>query len=253
MEQIFDIVKQITGVMIVFSVLLHIFSGSPYRRYFQFVEGLLILLLVTAPLFRQWKQEDIVEDCFRKYQKQWETREVEEEMKRIGERRENLINQEGRRCKMKETWSDTIKQMVKKAGKGKILLLIAVGVLLLLVSIKDSGRQAATTEKSQNTVTEQSTSDDMQRYREKMETQVKEILEQVEGVGKADVMLTLQASKEKVTLKDNKQDDTKTEEETVLLDGESRESSPYVVQEIEPQIEGIVVVCSGGDSPAMPA
>jgi len=132
---------------------------------------------------------------------------------------------------MKETWSDTIKQMVKKAGKGKILLLIAVGVLLLLVSIKDSGRQAATTEKSQNTVTEQSTSDDMQRYREKMETQVKEILEQVEGVGKADVMLTLQASKEKVTLKDNKQDDTKTEEETVLLDGESRESSPYVVQE----------------------
>ena len=144
---------------------------------------------------------------------------------------------------MKETWSDTIKQMVKKAGKGKILLLIAVGVLLLLVSIKDSGRQAATTEKSQNTVTEQSTSDDMQRYREKMEKQVKEILEQVEGVGKADVMLTLQASKEKVTLKDNKQDDTKTEEETVLLDGESRE--------IEPQIEGIVVVCSGGDSPAM--
>ena len=131
------------------------------------MEGLLILLLVTAPLFRQWKQEDIVEDCFRKYQKQWETREVEEEMKRIGERR------------------------------------------------------------------------------------VKEILEQVEGVGKADVMLTLQASKEKVTLKDNKQDDTKTEEETVLLDGESRESSPYVVQEIEPQIERIVVVCSGGDSPAM--
>ena len=116
---------------------------------------------------------------------------------------------------MKETWSDTIKQMVKKAGKGKILLLIAVGVLLLLVSIKDSGRQAATSEKSQNTVTEQSTSDDMQRYREKMEKQVKEILEQVEGVGKADVMLTLQASKEKVTLKDNKQDDTKTEEETV--------------------------------------
>ena len=146
---------------------------------------------------------------------------------------------------MKETWSDTIKQMVKKAGKGKILLLIAAGVLLLLVSVKDSGRQAAVTEKQQNMTAEQSTSDDMQRYREKMEKQVKEILEQVEGVGKADVMLTLQASKEKVTLKDNKQDDTKTEEETVLLDGESRESSPYVVQEIEPQIEGIVVVCSG--------
>ncbi|MGN1206438.1 MAG: hypothetical protein ACI4SQ_05565 [Eubacterium sp.] len=152
---------------------------------------------------------------------------------------------------MKETWSDSIKQIVKKAGKGKILLLIVVGVLLLLVSMQEEKRQTKQTEKQQDTLEEQSTSDDMQRYREKMERQVKEILEQVEGVGKADVMLTLQASKEKVTLKDNTQDDTKTEEETVLLDGESRESSPYVVQEIEPRIEGIVVVCSGGDSPAM--
>ena len=62
---------------------------------------------------------------------------------------------------------------------------------------------------------------------------------------------SLQASKEKVALKDSRTDDSKTEEETVLLDGESRESSPYVVQEIEPQIEGIVVVCSGGDHPAI--
>lgn len=152
---------------------------------------------------------------------------------------------------MKETWNDTIKQMVKKAGKGKILLLIAVGILLLFVSVRDSASEQMQSDKEQHTETEQNTSDDMQRYREKMEKQVKEILEQVEGVGKADVMLTLQASKEKVALKDSTQDDTKTEEETVLLDGGSRESSPYVVQEIEPQIEGIVVVCSGGDSPAM--
>lgn len=95
MEQIFDIVKQITGVMLVFSVLLHIFSGSSYRRYFQFMEGLLILLLAAAPLFQQLKKEDIVEDSFKKYQKQWEMREVEDEMERIGKRRENLITQEG--------------------------------------------------------------------------------------------------------------------------------------------------------------
>ena len=36
---------------------------------------------------------------------------------------------------MKETWSDNIRQMIKKAGKGKILLLIAVGILLLLISV----------------------------------------------------------------------------------------------------------------------
>ena len=152
---------------------------------------------------------------------------------------------------MKETWSDNIRQMIKKAGKGKILLLIAVGILLLLISVQEREQQSGQMDKQKETVNDQSTTDDMQQYREKMEKQVKDILEQVDGVGKADVMLTLQASKEKVTLKDSTRDDTKTEEETVLLDGESKESSPYVVQEIEPRIEGIVVVCSGGDSPAM--
>lgn len=95
MEQIFDIVKQITGVMLVFSLLLHIFSGTAYRRYFQFMEGLLILLVVAAPLFQQLKKEDIVEECFFKYERERNTREMQEEIERIGKKREKLITQEG--------------------------------------------------------------------------------------------------------------------------------------------------------------
>lgn len=95
MEQIFDIVKQVTGVMLVFSVLLHIFSGSSYRRYFQFVEGALILLLILLPLCGRLKSEDITKDCFQKFQNEWDIREIEEEMERIGKERENLILQEG--------------------------------------------------------------------------------------------------------------------------------------------------------------
>ena len=151
---------------------------------------------------------------------------------------------------MKEDWRSSIKDLVKKAGKGKIMLLIGVGILLLAVSVWD-GKEEKNSQSCQKEETGERTSDEMQQYREKMEKQVQEILEQVDGVGQADVMLTLQASKEKVALKDSRRDDSKTEEETVLLDGESRESSPYVVQEIEPQIEGIVVVCSGGDHPAI--
>lgn len=95
MEQIFDIVKQVTGVMLVFSVLLHVFSGSSYQRYFQFMEGAMILLLILLPLCGRLKNEDITKDCFQKFQNEWDIREIEEEMERIGKERENFILQEG--------------------------------------------------------------------------------------------------------------------------------------------------------------
>jgi stage III sporulation protein AG len=73
-------------------------------------------------------------------------------------------------------------------------------------------------------------------------------LEKAEGVENVEVMITLRASKEKVTLKDSKTESGKSEEETVLTEDENKNKEPYVVQEIEPEIEGILVVCSGGDN-----
>lgn len=149
-------------------------------------------------------------------------------------------------------WMERIKEMIQRTGPVKIIIIIISGVLLLLLSYGNVFEEKKTedneTAVSQNTGQE---SNDMKNYKNTMEDQVESILEKVEGVDHVDVMITLKASKEKVPLKDNTVKEDQSEEETVLIQDENDNTSPYVVREIEPEIEGILVVCAGGDSPAV--
>lgn len=152
----------------------------------------------------------------------------------------------------KDDWTDRIKEMIGRAGPVKIMIIIISGVLLIVLSCGNLFDNKNSDEKdtavSRNTGQE---SNDLQVYKNTMEEQVESILEKVDGVDDVDVMITLKASKEKVTLKDNTVKTDQSEEETVLVQDENDSTSPYVVQEMEPEIEGILVVCAGGDSPAV--
>ncbi len=146
-----------------------------------------------------------------------------------------------------ENKMEQLRELVQKCGLLKICVLIVCGILLVLLSCfggTDSSKEkkAPETEKNKNEQT-----DELMVYKNTMESQVEQLLSQVEGVGKADVMLTLKASKEKVTLKDHRVETGKSEEESVLVEDENHNTAPYVVQEREPEIEGILVVCTGGD------
>lgn len=92
---------------------------------------------------------------------------------------------------------------------------------------------------------------DTEAYKQKREQELKELLQKVQGVGKAEVMLTLKASNEKITLKDSTYKGEDTEEETVLIEDSDRNSSPYILQEKEPEVEGVVIVCEGGEDSAI--
>ncbi len=147
---------------------------------------------------------------------------------------------------------EQIRDFVQKCGPVKIGVMILCGILLVLLSCLDlSGSPEK--EQVEKTITE--TNDDgdntLITYRNTMEEEVEQMLSNVEGVGKTDVMLTLKASKEKVTLKDHTVDTGKSKEESVLVEDKDHNTSPYVVQEREPEIEGILVVCSGGDNPGI--
>lgn len=135
------------------------------------------------------------------------------------------------------------KKIIQKAGPFRIGLVIVCGVVLLLLSLPGSSEKTVqvetTREKEETTLNE---------YKRNMENELKKILSQVTGVGKVEVMITLKGSNEKVTLKDNHIRGTENEEETVLIEDSDNNSLPYVVQEKEPEIEGVVVVCDGGDN-----
>lgn len=144
------------------------------------------------------------------------------------------------------------KELVQRAGPFRILTVIISGVLLLLISYGNVFREEPPSEESPTSLqTAGSAEGGQDAYREQMEKRVESILEHVEGVGAVEAMITLKASGEKVTLKDNAEDAGKSEEKSVLIEDENKNTAPYIVQEVEPEVEGIVIVCAGGDSPTI--
>ena len=100
-------------------------------------------------------------------------------------------------------------------------------------------------------------------YTREMENRLAEALSQVEGVGRVRVLITWKSSSEKVVEKDapgnsQKVEETdssggtrttveeSSEESTVYLEGEDGSRTPYVVKEIQPLAEGVLVIAEGG-------
>lgn len=140
---------------------------------------------------------------------------------------------------------EEIKKVIQKIGLMRLILVVVCGVLLLFLSYPDSTFEPDTQDVASQSVQsdEKTTLEDYKRAREE---ELKELLQKVDGVGTAEVMITLKASNEKVTLKDNTSRGEANEEKTVLVENSDQDSVPYIVQEREPEIEGVVIVCQGG-------
>lgn len=168
------------------------------------------------------------------------------------------------------------KLTIKEIGLEKLVIIFLCGIFLIVLSVPDffTSNKKTTTQKtndvtgktiSQNNVTTQST-DDTEEYTNVLETKLKNILKKVGGIGEVEVMITVKSSKELVTLKDkpytqeslNETDgeggsrinnSISNEESSVLVTTGEGDSLPYVIKEIEPEIEGVLVIAEGGDDP----
>jgi len=156
----------------------------------------------------------------------------------------------------------------KDIGMNKLLIMLAAGVLLVIVSFVDfSGgsdtegktngqKQPQNTGNSEIVVTEAT-------YEELLEERLKNVLGLAKDVGKVEVMITVKASGEKIALVEknhssssSKENDSQggsrdtTEEsqsELVIYKKNSDGSSvPYIVKETTPEIAGVVVIAEGG-------
>ncbi|MGB8450952.1 MAG: stage III sporulation protein AG [Anaerocolumna sp.] len=165
------------------------------------------------------------------------------------------------------------KLSIKEIGPARLVILLMAGIFLLVLSFpdmlssedssKDNTVKKASKVKVNTNNTE--TKDESEIYVNELEKRLKSVLTKVEGIGDVEVMITLKGSKEKVILKDGpytqesmNEDDGEggnrdsssisKEDSTVLTNGGNGESMPYVIQELEPEVEGIVVIAEGGDS-----
>ena len=172
-----------------------------------------------------------------------------------------------------------------KMGKDKWLILLAVGMIILILTIPSGsgmilkeGKTAESkgqSELQKGLVTEPSNQDAPvaagadTTYEAQLEARVKKILKTVDGVGQVEVMIVLKSSKEKVLRVDKNTSDSSTDEkdssggtrritspeqqESTILTGSGENTAPIVEKEISPEIEGIIISAQGGGSPTVKA
>jgi stage III sporulation protein AG len=160
---------------------------------------------------------------------------------------------------------------LKEIGLTKLIIIFVAGLLIIFLSFPDIfSSQDPTKDSSPDNNKEvvqkdtNTTSYDANTYISEMENKLESILRKVSGIGEVEVMLTLKASKELIPLKDNPSSQESVnegdgeggsrtnnsvtrEENTVLVTNEDGNTVPYIIQELEPEVEGVVVIAEGGD------
>lgn len=158
------------------------------------------------------------------------------------------------------------KMNLKEIGIEKIILIAIAGIVLLLANFSEW--KNAISEKTEKKEEKTVQTDQNDVYVSALENKLVHILENVDGVGRVEVMITLKSSKESVLNKDlseerqteqEKNSDTqktnkneKRQEETILSDSVGN-SAPYVVKELEPEIAGIIISCEGAENKVVAA
>ena len=160
-----------------------------------------------------------------------------------------------------------LKEKLMTVKKETILVLFLAGVLLLIIvwpsgTKKGTGltKDATLEETKEQSLQEETLWD----YKQRMEEELKVMLEQMEGVGQASVMISVGDSGKTVVEKDvslSKHSegegeaalsDSDRNEETVYSDSDTGEQ-PFVVNTLSPQINGVLIVAEGGDDPEVKA
>ena len=84
-----------------------------------------------------------------------------------------------------------------------------------------------------------------------MEKDMEKILSEIYGVGKCRVLITYKSTSEYVPAKDtsiSEGENSRNTDEKNLVTGSGSNEKPFIVKEKMPEIQGALVVCSGGEN-----
>lgn len=163
----------------------------------------------------------------------------------------------------------------KKIKKSDWVLLGLVGILFLVIAMPMETKEEENLSDNQRVENhiepaevgrdspEWDKSDAENTYVTQMEERLEEVLEQMEGVGKVKVMITVSDAGEYVVEKDRVSENTTTtetdstggkrsilemgEEEETIYVKTGEETYPYIQKQKMPTVEGVVVVAEGGN------
>lgn len=125
-----------------------------------------------------------------------------------------------------------------------VLVVILAGLVLLLLP-RSGGEEDAKGVKAD--VTPEGTEFDLRAMEERLE----EVLSEIKGAGKVRVVLSVKGGSRQVIAQDAKRSDREDSNSAVVVSKGSGVEDTVLLQEIYPQYQGALVVCSGGDDPAV--
>lgn len=142
------------------------------------------------------------------------------------------------------------KSDVIKNNKKLALIVIAGFMIIVLIFISELDFNSIDSKK--NEIKEEMSTEEYCAY---LEEKVTEIVECIDGAGKAKVMITLSetteyvyATNDKNTRKNNDtSDDSSTENDYVIIEKDSNDTG-LLIKTIEPKVRGVAIVCQGGNN-----
>ncbi len=157
-----------------------------------------------------------------------------------------------------------IEKLINNETYRKIIIIavfIAIALIFLSGFFKSDNAAATKTIPTQNVITSE-------QYAENLEKSLTDIVTGIQGAGAAKVLITLERSKEYVYATEQKRSNQTTEDKsggaatkneanddtetkyTLVKDADGAQKV-VPVTEVQPVIKGVVVVCDGGDNPAV--
>ncbi len=162
----------------------------------------------------------------------------------------------------------------KLLKKENMIVFVLLGILLLIIAIpidskseceeetEDKGKEAADEGYTYSLETQP---DEAMEYCLSLEARIEELLSSMEGVGEVQAMVTVTSSRELIVEKDEpvtrntvtetdgsggtrSTNESSFDYETIYETDAEGNVIPYVVKQMEPQIQGITVVAQGGGS-----
>lgn len=190
---------------------------------------------------------------------------------------------------MEKKWSEFLEQVKKHQkfpNKNQLLLIFLCGLLLLVIvwPVSDSGEtpdsgqgpgllpgsgETAEADPAEGGAQSRgSGTESLEDYGEYLERRLSRALEYVEGVGRAEVVVTLKSSGQRIVEKDQSSgSQTSLEEDqnggtretknsssdksSVYTQGADGSQTPYISKELTPEIEGVLVIAEGGENPVV--
>jgi len=157
---------------------------------------------------------------------------------------------------------------LRELKKSDWIAIALTGVLILIIAIPLSPKKEEETRTAEKEISETASGngeESQDAYVASLERKLKQVLGQMDGAGKVEVMITLADSGETIVEKDHKEQENhieesdtgggtrstterETENVTVYVENGS-ETYPYVTKEVLPKVEGVLVVAEGGDDP----